>query len=274
MGTKAFTALLCGFAIAGQMRAQEVVVARETKPSAPKRVAPASQPSDSESGDATNTKPQGRAKKSASTLPTIEQMRMAGALAAERLKIQARIEAVGVKRKSSSQTAKSEAVPAESPRKEKSVKQSSAPRRPKSGTTKLETVTPVRPTMIESGKEETDTSQPAKSEPRSEQTSAPQPTNRSQLLNKSTREPDAISGPSINLQAETAFTKLANGFDFPVGIPEAQGYYKARGFRSHGHLGEDWDGIRGGDTDRGDPFTVSAMAWWFSRVTVTWAGGT
>jgi hypothetical protein len=27
-----FTALLCGFAIAGQMRAQEVVVAREAKP--------------------------------------------------------------------------------------------------------------------------------------------------------------------------------------------------------------------------------------------------
>src|ERR1700675_642001 len=54
-------------------------------------------------------------------------------------------------------------------------------------------------------------------------------------------------------QSETAFTKLANGFDFPVGKPEAQGYYKARGFRSGGHLGEDWDGIGGGDTDLGDP---------------------
>jgi len=57
----------------------------------------------------------------------------------------------------------------------------------------------------------------------------------------------------INLLNETAFTKLANGFDFPVGKPDAQGYYKARGFSSHGHLGEDWDGIRGGDTDLGDP---------------------
>ena len=52
---------------------------------------------------------------------------------------------------------------------------------------------------------------------------------------------------------ETAFTKLADGFDYPVGKPDAQGYYKARGFRSHGHLGEDWDGVRGGDTDLGDP---------------------
>jgi murein DD-endopeptidase MepM/ murein hydrolase activator NlpD len=52
---------------------------------------------------------------------------------------------------------------------------------------------------------------------------------------------------------ETAFVKLADGFDFPVGKPEAQAYYKARGFRSNGHLGEDWDGIRGGDTDLHDP---------------------
>src|SRR4051812_3336744 len=52
---------------------------------------------------------------------------------------------------------------------------------------------------------------------------------------------------------ETAFIKLADGFDFPVGKPDSQGYYKARGFRSNGHMGEDWDGIRGGDTDLGDP---------------------
>ena len=57
----------------------------------------------------------------------------------------------------------------------------------------------------------------------------------------------------VTFHGDTAFTKLADGFDFPVGKPDAQGYYKARGFRSHGHLGEDWDGVRGGDTDLGDP---------------------
>ena len=64
--------------------------------------------------------------------------------------------------------------------------------------------------------------------------------------------------PTVNVQLlnrpmETASTRLANGFDFPVGKPEAEGYYKARGFRSGGHMGEDWDGIRGGDTDLNDP---------------------
>lgn len=49
------------------------------------------------------------------------------------------------------------------------------------------------------------------------------------------------------------FVKLADGFDYPVGKPNGKGYYKARGFRSHGHLGEDWDGLGGGDTDLGDP---------------------
>ena len=48
---------------------------------------------------------------------------------------------------------------------------------------------------------------------------------------------------------------LADGFDFPVGKPNASGYYKARGLRlrSPMHFGEDWNGKGGGDSDLHDP---------------------
>ena len=52
---------------------------------------------------------------------------------------------------------------------------------------------------------------------------------------------------------ETMRCPLADGFDFPVGKPDASGYHKARGFFPNGHLGEDWNGNGGGDTDLGDP---------------------
>lgn len=47
--------------------------------------------------------------------------------------------------------------------------------------------------------------------------------------------------------------KLADGFDIPVGKPDGDGYYIFRGFSQRGHLGEDWNGNGGGDTDEGDP---------------------
>ncbi len=50
-----------------------------------------------------------------------------------------------------------------------------------------------------------------------------------------------------------ANVRLADGFDFPVGWPNAVGYHKARGFTPNGHLGDDWDGDGGGNTDLGDP---------------------
>lgn len=47
--------------------------------------------------------------------------------------------------------------------------------------------------------------------------------------------------------------KLADGFDYPVGKPDGDGYYIFRGFSPNGHLGEDWNGNGGGNTDEGDP---------------------
>jgi len=68
----------------------------------------------------------------------------------------------------------------------------------------------------------------------------------------SQKDPPQIT-PAMSTSLDMGFTRIADGFDFPVGKPEAEGYYKARGFRAGGHVGEDWDGIRGGDTDLGDP---------------------
>jgi len=46
---------------------------------------------------------------------------------------------------------------------------------------------------------------------------------------------------------------ISDGFDFPVGVPNAQNYYKAQNFGDNRHLGEDWNGRGGGNTDLGDP---------------------
>lgn len=57
------------------------------------------------------------------------------------------------------------------------------------------------------------------------------------------------------ISAQTVKMNLADGFDFPVGKPNADGYYKARGLRlkSPQHFGEDWNGRSGGNSDLGDP---------------------
>jgi len=51
----------------------------------------------------------------------------------------------------------------------------------------------------------------------------------------------------------TARTRVADGFDQPVGKPDAEGYYMSRGFRANYHMGEDWNGLGGGNTDLGAP---------------------
>ncbi|OHD60785.1 MAG: hypothetical protein A2014_03120 [Spirochaetes bacterium GWF1_49_6] len=43
-----------------------------------------------------------------------------------------------------------------------------------------------------------------------------------------------------------------DGFDFPVGPPDAKGYYDAQPFGQNYHLGEDWNGNGGGNSDLGD----------------------
>jgi murein DD-endopeptidase MepM/ murein hydrolase activator NlpD len=190
MPKKISIALLCSFAFLGQMHAQEVIIAREAKPNAPERVASISEQAGPETDRAQSVlaappKSQVGEKEPASTKLTVEQMRRAGVLAAERGEKLRGLEPANMTR-------------------------------PNSHPSKPET-TVVRP------------------------------------LDRPAREDEPIRTHPLSFSGDTAFLKLANGFDFPVGKPEAQGYYKARGFRSGGHLGEDWDGVGGGDTDLGDP---------------------
>ena len=59
---------------------------------------------------------------------------------------------------------------------------------------------------------------------------------------------------------------ISDGFDFPVGKPNAKGYFKAQLFGENMHLGEDWNGVGGGNTDLGDPvYSISNGLVTFSR---------
>jgi murein DD-endopeptidase MepM/ murein hydrolase activator NlpD len=51
---------------------------------------------------------------------------------------------------------------------------------------------------------------------------------------------------------------IASRFDFPVGKPDAKGYFNAQKFRKNNHLGDDWNGLGGGDSDLGDPIFAIA----------------
>lgn len=59
--------------------------------------------------------------------------------------------------------------------------------------------------------------------------------------------------PPVSAAEKTVVIPLADGFDYPVGPPDAKNYYKSRGFRPNGHLGDDWNGMGGGNSDLGDP---------------------
>jgi murein DD-endopeptidase MepM/ murein hydrolase activator NlpD len=67
----------------------------------------------------------------------------------------------------------------------------------------------------------------------------------------------AFCGSNIVL-AQTAAVRLSDGFVCPVGLGGEKKYYKSRGFRPNGHLGEDWNGAGGGDTDLGDAVFCTA----------------
>ena len=62
--------------------------------------------------------------------------------------------------------------------------------------------------------------------------------------------------PKINEPIPEGY--LAYNFDYPVGKPDAHGYYNAQGFGVNTHLGDDWNARTGGNSDLGD--TIYAIA--------------
>ena len=72
--------------------------------------------------------------------------------------------------------------------------------------------------------------------------------------------PAALVAQDPAVVPATMNVRLADGFDFPVGLPTGEGYHKARGFTPNGHLGEDWnkDGTTG-DGDLGSPIHCTGI---------------
>ncbi len=68
-----------------------------------------------------------------------------------------------------------------------------------------------------------------------------------------TQQPHDTDHHAIDAPSKGTDIVPADGFDFPVGPPDGKKYYNAQGFGENLHLGDDWNGIGGGNTDMRDP---------------------
>ena len=151
-----FRAVVCSVILIGKIHAQEVIVASEKKPELPKQTPQPSEQLPSESTTPTPRKSRSHEKKSASSRLTLEEMRAAGARAAE-----------GPKDRSISQSTKTrepdvESAPVPKPpaveshrpvKRETPVEQKSSSHSSTSRGANIEGLGPIRPTMMESGRE-------------------------------------------------------------------------------------------------------------------------
>src|SRR5690606_28210451 len=64
---------------------------------------------------------------------------------------------------------------------------------------------------------------------------------------------------------------IADKFDYPVGKPDAKNYYNAQSFGENYHLGDDWNSVKGGNSDLGDP--IYAIANGYISVSEDFGGG-
>jgi len=66
--------------------------------------------------------------------------------------------------------------------------------------------------------------------------------------------PEGVVAGHRTYTAEYIPDRITDGFDFPVGVNgSAKGYYMARKMSPFEHLGDDWNGTGGGNSDYGDP---------------------
>lgn len=76
--------------------------------------------------------------------------------------------------------------------------------------------------------------------------------------------PAAETGAIVETKIDTIPTfqylpeYVATSFDYPVGKPNASGYYNAQAFGKNNHLGDDWNAVTGGNSDLGDPIFAIA----------------
>lgn len=68
----------------------------------------------------------------------------------------------------------------------------------------------------------------------------------------------AQDGAAVPENVPYSTTRSADGFDMPVGKPDAEGYYRSRGFIIGRHCGDDWNGDGMGNTDLGAPVYSTA----------------
>jgi hypothetical protein len=170
------TALFCGLVLAGQMHAQEVIVAREKNPQVAKPPAQSVEENPVESSSPMAARQKARQKKAGSAAPTIEQMRMAGALAAEGLNERTLSRATRAAAADSQPVATATPVvsPTASPaKKQTDAARRAAPHKSSSRSTTLEAPGPVRPTMMESGREQPSATPSLKWQPPGEQMTPP-----------------------------------------------------------------------------------------------------
>ena len=71
------------------------------------------------------------------------------------------------------------------------------------------------------------------------------------------KELEAINDENVFL-IKFKVSDIAAEFDYPVGKPNAKGYYNAQPFGENNHLGDDWNAVAGGNSDLGDPIYVIA----------------